>query len=50
MHEINTKTTEISTIIDSDVDILQLQENIINGFEKVFKANFLVNDFETISH
>lgn len=49
-NEIINKTTEISSIIDSDVDIQQLQENIINGFENVLNANFLVNEFETISH
>ncbi|MCW8850455.1 MAG: hypothetical protein OQJ81_10795, partial [Melioribacteraceae bacterium] len=48
--EITNKTTEISSIIDDEVNILDLQENIISGFEKVFSANFLVSELETISY
>lgn len=49
-YEINNKTTEISSIIDDEVNILQLQENIISGFEKVFSANILMNEPETVSY
>jgi lipoate-protein ligase A len=48
--EITNKTIEISSIIHDEVNILQLQENIISGFEKVFSANFLVNELETVSY
>lgn len=48
--EIRNKTTEISSIINDEVNILQLQENIIEGFEKIFSANFLVSEIETVSY
>ena len=35
------KTTNISDIINSDVDIIDLQESIIFGFQKIFSANFI---------
>lgn len=48
--EISYKTTEISSITNDEVNILQLQESIVCGFEKVLSANFLVSELETISY
>lgn len=48
--EICNKTTEISTLIDDDVNLLQLQESLIYGFEKVLGANFLVSELEKVSY
>jgi lipoate-protein ligase A len=45
--EINSKTTEISSIINSDVNIFQLQEKIVAGFEKIFNIEFFINKLET---
>jgi len=42
--EINERTTEISTILEDEVIICELQESIINGFEKILNANFHVNE------
>lgn len=47
--ELRNKTTEISTIIESDVNINHLEESIITGFEKTFDANFLINEYTTAS-
>jgi len=38
--EINSKTTEIETIIERNVELNQLQDSIICGFENVLEANF----------
>ena len=42
------KTTEIKTIINEDVDLMQLQNNIINGFEEFLGATFFTESLETI--
>lgn len=47
--EISNKTIEVSSIIDDEINILDLQESIISGFEQVLQANFLVSNLETIS-
>jgi lipoate-protein ligase A len=48
--EINNKTTEISSIINNEVDIFQLQEKIVAGFKKIFNAEFVINKLETATH
>lgn len=45
--ELNEKTTEISSIIDDKVNISELQESIIIGFEKVLNATILINELHT---
>ncbi|MBK7104030.1 MAG: lipoate--protein ligase family protein [Ignavibacteriae bacterium] len=39
-NEMKDKTTEISTILNRDIDIIELQQNIILGFENIFKTEF----------
>jgi hypothetical protein len=48
--EINSKTTEISSIINNDVNIFQLQEKIVAGFEKIFNIEYFINKLETSTH
>lgn len=48
--EINSKTTEISSIINNGVNIFHLQEMIVSGFEKIFNAEFAINKIETATH
>lgn len=45
--ELNSKTIEISSITNNDVNILQLQEKIITGFKEIFNAEFVLNNVET---
>jgi lipoate-protein ligase A len=47
--DISDKTTEIFSIIKQEVNLLELQNNIINGFEKLLGANFCVTEFEKIA-
>lgn len=48
--EINEKTTEISCIINDDVNIHSLQETIISGFENVLNAKFSKDNVESLAY
>jgi lipoyl(octanoyl) transferase len=40
-NEMENKTTELSTILKSSIDIIELQNNIILGFENIFQNDFV---------
>lgn len=50
MNEIEEKTTEISSIINADVNISDLQETIVTGFENVLNAKFSKIEIESLTH
>jgi len=41
---ISEKTTNLSGIINTNIDIIKLQENIILGFQKLFSTNFVITE------
>jgi lipoyl(octanoyl) transferase len=40
LHELQEKTTEIETILNTEVDYVRLGESIVAGFEKYFGIEF----------
>ncbi|MCB0729391.1 MAG: hypothetical protein KDC88_00035 [Ignavibacteriae bacterium] len=46
-NEMTERTTEISSIINEEVNILLLKDNIIEGFEKVFEMNYAQKELTT---
>lgn len=49
MNEIEEKTTEISSIINANVNINDLQETIVSGFENVLNAKFSNLEIESLA-
>ncbi|MCB0744075.1 MAG: hypothetical protein KDC67_09235 [Ignavibacteriae bacterium] len=47
-NEMEMKTTEISTILNKHVNILELEKNIVFGFNKIFNSQLSINEFSSL--
>jgi lipoate-protein ligase A len=47
LKEMEEKTTELSGIIGENIDVYSLQNHIVDGFKKVFNADFIFETLET---